>query len=174
METEKEKRISESTDRELTNERKKKIDRLRKHVQSSIENTQGKARFNKRRATFIKLASLVISALVTVLIGWNSAGLEIWLNNIALAGAATVTLLSALEPFFNYRALWVEHEEAAWRFYAVQDDIEFYLSGKEIADVDDVQLDEYHARIRRTWDELSQRWLSFRRGEMNKPKKDVT
>ncbi len=173
MEPENEKRSSENADKKMPEERTKKIDRLREHIQYSIENTQGKARSNKRRASFIKLASLVTSALVTVLIGWNSAGLEIWLNNIALAGAATVTLLSALEPFFNYRALWVEHEEAAWRFYAVQDDIEFYLAGKEIADVDDAQLDEYHARIRRIWDELSQRWLSFRRGEMDKPKEGV-
>lgn len=149
-----------------------KVKRLRGHVEHSIKLARKKARYNRRNATIIKLTSLVLSAAVTILIGWKATDAEPWLKNIALTFAATVTLLTATEPFFNYRALWIEHEEATWRFYSIRDDMEYYLAGKSPAEIDDSELAAFHTRIRHTWDDLSQKWLSFRRGEGGKKPKD--
>jgi len=141
------------------------INCLKNKIKESIDDASRKTRQNKIKASIIKVVSLLLSATVTILIGWNSNPFRELMNNIALTFASMVTLLSAIEPFFNYRALWIEHEEATWRFYSIRDDLEFYLAGRELSDVDRRELAEFHSRLRHTWDELSKKWLKFRRTE---------
>jgi len=71
--------------------------------------------------------------------------------------------MNALEPYFNYRALWIEHEEALARLYALQDRLDFYLSGAEPEDLDVQKLTEYHEQYQMIWDELSKKWIQQRK-----------
>jgi hypothetical protein len=70
-----------------------------------------KARF-RRSASRVNLASLVLAALATVVLGIEAIPGRSW---VALPPVATVTVLGALEPFFNWRSRWVLMEEAQYR-----------------------------------------------------------
>ena len=66
-----------------------------------------KTRF-RRAASRVKIASLVLAALSTVVLGINAIPAN---AAIALPMVATVTALGALETFFNWRSRWVLMEE---------------------------------------------------------------
>ena len=96
------------------------------------------------------------------------AGFEDRLRMIAFVLGAIVTMLTALEPFFNFRSLWVEHEEAVYHLYRLQDDFNFYLAGKQPAELSLAKLEEFNRRYGQIWVDLSERWLELRRSNSGK------
>lgn len=84
------------------------------------------------------------------------------LKNLAFAFTAIVTVLNALEPFFNYRALWVEHERANASLYQLKDRLNFYVTGKEKTGLDISELEEFYAQYEQIWETLNQAWISQR------------
>src|SRR6187431_3059560 len=113
----------------------KKISLLEKWANDSIKYVNSARKTNRAKATGIKVSVLCLSGGATILLGLNIAtGAELQLKNIAFALTSMVTVLNALEPFFNYRALWVEHERAKARFNQLHDQIRFYKEGKAEAD----------------------------------------
>jgi len=78
---------------------------------------------------------------------------------------ALITLLSALEPFFNFRALWVEHEIALWKFYRLRDKIDFYLAGNKPEKMSMEEIISFHAEFQTIWNDLSQSRFNYRKQE---------
>ena len=140
---------------------------LRHLVAGSIERVRWNRNYHRTRASRIRLWTLFLSTLVTVLLGVNLTVAATVLKQIAFVCGAAVTLLNALEPFFNYRALWVEHEEALAELYALNNDLRFYLAGRDLADVDENALAEFSARHNEIWHRLSVAWIGHRRGGSN-------
>src|ERR1035441_6763155 len=103
---------------------------IREEVDRSIKHVQHNRTKNQNRASVIKVAIVSFSMLATILLGLQ-IGLrsEAYFKQIAFVSGAFVTALTALEPFFNFRALWVEHELALARFYRIKSGLEFYISG---------------------------------------------
>ncbi|MEW1633123.1 SLATT domain-containing protein [Streptomyces sp. NPDC093801] len=118
-----------------------------------------KKRFG-RGATATKVAALVLSAASTVVLGLQN--LNAW-TGLALACVALVTLLGALEPFFNWRSRSVLMEEAQYRFRRLADDLEYLLASTAADDLTFDQLDELFRRYQTIWDDLSLSWLEHRR-----------
>jgi hypothetical protein len=87
-----------------------------------------------------KLTVTACSAFATIFLGLKLPNLESQFKDAAFVLTALVTLLNALEPFFNYRALWVEHETALWKFYRLRDKIEYYMAGRspELVEAEDL------------------------------------
>ena len=132
-------------------------------IESSIENVGEKRRRNQRRATIVRLTTLVFSASATILLGLNIGGFEVGFKNIAFALTALVTLVAALEPFFNFRALWIEHEQAKARLHRLQDELAYYLTGKQLNELDVETLDDFKNRFNAIWVDLSAAWIRERR-----------
>ena len=87
---------------------------------------------------------------------------------VAFVLGAIVTMLAALEPFFKFRSLWVEHEETVYRLYRLQDDFNFYLTGKQPTQLSLEKLEEFNQRYGQIWVNLSERWLEYRRSNPEK------
>jgi len=92
-------------------------------------------------------------------------GSEQVFKNVAFVFSASVTLLTALEPFFNFRSFWVEHEIAQGRFLGLRADLEFYLAGLDSNHLDERKLDSFHQRYQEIWDDLNTVWAENRRRE---------
>src|ERR1700754_333519 len=82
-----------------------------------------KVRF-RGSATRVKVASLVLAALSTVILGIEVIPGRSW---VALPMVAAVTVLGSLETFFNWRSRWVLMEEAQYRLNRLRDEIDYYL-----------------------------------------------
>lgn len=156
--------ISSATIAEL----EKKAQWLSASIQEGLDRSRRKRDRFRTRASIIKIGTIVLSGTVTILLGLQIAGVEDRFRMIAFVLGAIVTMLAALEPFFNFRSLWVEHEEAVYHLYRLQDDLNFYLTGKQPAELSLEKLDEFNKRYGQIWDDLSHRWLELRRSDSRK------
>jgi hypothetical protein len=132
-----------------------------------IEYTRNRRSTFRRLASANRLASLVLSAAATVILGLQVLTFE---TGVAFAMIATVTTLNGIEPFFNWRSRWILMEEAQHEFHRLQDRLNFYIarSGTEQLDLATLQVhfDDYE----RIWRQLGDRWLEYRRAsELARP-----
>ncbi|NMF82036.1 SLATT domain-containing protein [Nodosilinea sp. P-1105] len=141
----------------------KKVELLQGYLESSIKDVGRKRKINQQRATSIKVLILCLSGGATVLLGLDiGMHAQLPLKNLAFAFTAIVTVLNALEPFFNYRALWVEHERANASLYQLKDRLNFYVTGKEKTGLDISELEEFYAQYEQIWEMLNQAWIAQR------------
>ena len=136
---------------------------LVKKIGDSIDYVQkARVRFQKW-AGRIRVVTLVLSGVITVALGirWDAYSDD--LRNIAFVVGALTTMLASLDLYFNYRGLWVEHEEAEWRLQRLRDRIEFYISGVTDEAINAATIAEFHESYQWIWDNLSKSWLSLRR-----------
>ncbi|MET9959914.1 DUF4231 domain-containing protein [Streptomyces sp. NPDC006326] len=122
--------------------------------------TRGKKKRFARSASVTKMATLVLSAASTVILGLQN--LNAWAG-LALACVALVTLLGAVEPFFNWRSRWVLMEEAQYRFQRLADDLEYLVASTAADELTFDQLGEVYGQYQTIWDDLSRTWLEHRR-----------
>ena len=157
---------------------------LRHLVDRAIDQTGYQKFYNKKRATFIKLAALIFSTMATILLGLKGLQAEEAFKNIAFVFSAAVTLLTALEPYFNFRSFRVEHEIAQGRFLGLRADLNFYMADTESTDRDEKleksekierleklhqeklkKLEELHKEYQKIWSQLNNVWAENRRRE---------
>jgi Protein of unknown function (DUF4231) len=83
--------------------------RLQGHVADGITwARRRKAKF-RRSASAIRVLSLVLAVASTIILGLQQ--LNFW-TGLAFSFVAVGTLVSAVEPFFNWRSRWILMEEA--------------------------------------------------------------
>jgi hypothetical protein len=119
-----------------------------------------KAKF-RRSASGIRIVSLVLAVASTIILGLQQ--LNFW-TGLAFSFVAVGSLVSAVEPFFNWRSRWILMEEAQYKLRRLQDELEYYLMKTPVADVADDDLDPFFERLQGVWTETSERWLAYRRG----------
>ncbi|SMD20573.1 SLATT domain-containing protein [Lentzea albidocapillata] len=136
---------------------------LAQHLRGQIERGHAYARARKQRfrwkSVTVRLTTLVLSAVSTIILGLQN--LDPW-TGTAFALVAVVTVVSALEPFFAWRSLWVLMEEASYKFHRLEDDLSYYVASTPADDVDPERVREMFERYQEIWDSLSGRWLKFR------------
>jgi hypothetical protein len=124
-----------------------------------------KSRYRGRAAT-VKVAALVLAALSTVILGIEAIPGR---NQIALPMVAAVTVLGALETFFNWRSRWVVMEETRYRLNHLRDKIDYYLAVTPPDGVEREDLDKFFAEKQLIWSEVNRRWIEFRALEPSQP-----
>ena len=142
-----------------------KANHLQKMVEESIQDVRRKKRNFQMRASIVKVTIILFAGLATILLGLQVAAFEGTLKQVAFVLGAIVTMLTALEPFFNYRSLWIEHELALAGFYRIRDDLAFYLSGVRPDDLDAKMLKKFHDQYQAVWEQLSSAWIGYRRAK---------
>jgi len=143
-----------------------KADVMKRMLDNSIKHAQRNRHHYRNRASIVRIGTIVASTLVTVFLGLQIVGLEVYFKHIAFVLGAMVTLLNALEPFYNFRALWVEHEQAVAGFYALKNDLDFYLGGVKPEELDINALDQFRERHGLIWGQLSKSWIEHRKSGM--------
>lgn len=142
-----------------------KVDYLKTKVEDALQRAQNNRRANRRKASAIKIIITLLSGSATVLLGLQIPNLEPFFRDIAFVFTALVTVFTALEPFFNYRALWVEHEIALWKFYRLHDKIEYYLAGTLPEQMNTDKINGFYNEYQSIWDDLSKSWIGYRKQE---------
>ncbi len=124
-----------------------------------------KIRF-RRRASVVKIVSLILTAASTVVLGIPSIPAR---ASIALPMVAAVAALATAETFFNWRSRWVLMEETQYRLNRLRDEMDYYLVVTPAADIDAQRLALFFADQQAIWSDVSQRWIAFRKLEQPGP-----
>lgn len=82
---------------------------LRGEIDTIVSRYQRYSDRYKRHALILRIMSVFLAAVVTVLLGlkFQDEALGKQLSNVALLLGAAITVLSAYEAFFDPRSLWV-------------------------------------------------------------------
>ncbi|MEV0284759.1 DUF4231 domain-containing protein [Kribbella sp. NPDC050820] len=120
-------------------------------------------RRDKRKAFALQMATVTLSATITVLLGLRVAGTaQQLLTNIALVLGAFVTVLAAMEAFFDHRGLWVGRTVTVRRLEALRRQAEYRLIGGSEDEVTLALLDELLAELDKIIADDQRAWLRLR------------
>jgi hypothetical protein len=135
---------------------------LLNQVEESIQHIHGREMGLRRWAGSIRVVTLVLSGLVTIALGIRWPAYSELLRNVGFVLGAISTVIVSLDLYFNYRGLWVEHEEAEWRLHRLKDRIKFYLEGRTDDQLNAATISGFHESYQWIWDNLSKHWLAMR------------
>lgn len=86
-------------------------------------------RRDKRKAFGLQMATVTLSATVTVLLGLRTSdATRTWLLNIALVLGALITVLAAAEAFFTHRRMWVLRTATVRRLETLSRHVDFQIA----------------------------------------------
>lgn len=129
-------------------------------------------------SNYVRIISIGVGALVTVLIGARpssdtiSANTERWLSVITLVLSAGLTALGSWEAFADHRWKWIRYRATLSALYTIQDDFEFRQKGKSGLSVGDVK--EFYMQVRNAVHETNQEWMAQRGNAITGGGKDDT
>lgn len=144
------------------------ISYLKKSLDSQIGAFKKRRKENKRLSTTIRILIISLGALITVLLGLRTdASTQQVLSNIALAFGAMISLLSAVESFFNYRELYVRYTTTYVQLLNLRSDLEFYLAD-DPRKVQKQRIVDFHSRFQRILAETNESWQQARTSDGKK------
>lgn len=141
---------------------KLKLDTLRSELNLSICYFEKKQKKTKKRANAVKFTSVTFSALITVVLGLNSGDLAETFRMVALLLGAVVTIINAIDAFYNYGALWVKNTITLAKLRELRRELEFYAAGYENTDISEAKLNEYLDRMQQILKDDIKQWLRIR------------
>ncbi|MEU6237889.1 DUF4231 domain-containing protein [Kitasatospora sp. NPDC047058] len=134
------------------------------HLLEKIREGGAYARARKKRfrraSSALKVLTLALSAASTIILGLQD--LDFWAG-LGFALVALVTLLGAVESFFNWRSRWVLMEETQYRFRRLADDLEYLIASTPADELTHDRLRPVFDAYQDVWAHLSDRWLQERR-----------
>lgn len=105
---------------------------LRGEVDRQLTLFGRRRRRDKRKAFALQMATVTLSATVTVLLGLRTSDpTRTLLLNIALALGALITVLAAAEAFFTHRRLWVLRTATVRRLETLSRHVDFHAAGTD-------------------------------------------
>jgi hypothetical protein len=125
---------------------------------------------NRQRAWRTKVAALVLTGASTVVLGIPAIPER---AAIALPMVALVTVVGGLEVYFNWRSLWVLMEETQYRLNKIRDEMDYYIVTTPVSDLDVDRLRKFFEEQQEIWNDVSRRWVDFRRTDQYQPGSSV-
>jgi len=110
---------------------------LESELDSRIKDFTHKRIRAKKKAFNLKLFAVVFAATVTVLLGLKvNETLSKVFQNVALILGAVITILNAVEAFYDHRSLWIRRTVTLARLYELRRDVHLCAVGSESKDMD--------------------------------------
>ncbi|MFJ4677321.1 MULTISPECIES: SLATT domain-containing protein [unclassified Kitasatospora] len=99
----------------------RKLAWLEAELDAELKERRRRRDWDRRRALTLQLATVSLSALVTVLLGLKvGEPAASRLSDIALVTGALVTVLAAWAAFFGYRTLWIQRADTVHRLNSLR------------------------------------------------------
>lgn len=142
---------------------KAKLDSFQSELMCSIKFFAQKHKRTKRRAQMIKISSIGFSGLITVVLGLTaSENMTDLFRNIALVLGSVVTIINAVDAFFNYNALWIKSTVTLSKLQELRRKLEFYTAGTEPEQISEIKLNEFLDELQQILKDDMKQWLRIR------------
>ena len=137
---------------------------LQSDIDVLVGRYQADARDYKKQAFRLRIVSVLLAAIVTVLLGLklNDAALTAAFSNGALVLSAAITVLSAYEAFFDPRALWVRETVTFARLKDLQRDLRFWAAGRDMETVDPAEVEKFKVRLDSVLEDTLKYWMKIK------------
>lgn len=133
---------------------------VRAQTVRGIKWAQPRKRRFRSAASVTRMTILILSATSTVILGLQD--LDMWAS-IGFTLVALSTVVTAVEPFFNWRSRWIMMEEAQYELRRIRDELDYLLATHRADELQRDQVEPLFAREQQVWRRTSTRWLDERR-----------
>lgn len=131
-------------------------------IESSISYSQSKRTRFRITSSLLKIATLALSAATTIILGLQD--LDFW-PSVGFILVALVTIVSAVEPFFNWRSRWVLMEEQLYRLYRLRQNLALTIGRTRPEDLSHADVEAFYRTYNHIWETTSERRLQYRRSD---------
>lgn len=118
----------------------------------------------KNKAFTLKILAVVFAASITILLGINISN-ELVTNlfrNVALALGAVISVLNAVEAFYDHRSLWINSTITYTRLLELKRDLKLFSTGTDQGDLDPDEFKKMADRLDRILGDDLRSWLKMR------------
>jgi uncharacterized protein DUF4231 len=129
-------------------------------VSADMDWADSRKRRFRRRASFVRVSALLLTAASTVVLGIPEIPGR---ASIALPMVALVTVLGGLETFFNWRSRWVLMEETRYRLNRLRDEMDYSIVATPTEELSRDRLQAFFDQHQATWADASRQWVEFRK-----------
>lgn len=138
-----------------------KVDLLLKDINHNMEIFEKRRKRHSYKSILLKLASIIASAFVTVLLGLKSVQNFI-LSDITLMLSVLISIFNGIEGFFNHRGLWVKDVKTLASLEELKRDLEFYIAGEEDGHLSPKLLTGYKNRLQNILNDDMKSWRKIK------------
>lgn len=137
---------------------------LQAEIDVLVGRYQNDSRAYKRQAFRLRIVSVFLAAIVTVLLGLKlkDEALTAAFSNGALVLSAAITVLSAYEAFFDPRALWVRETVTFARLKDLQRDLRFWAAGQDPDAMDPAAVERFKVRLDLVLEDTLKYWMKIK------------
>lgn len=118
----------------------------------------------KQKAFRLKVYSVLSASGITILLGINlqSELLLTIFKNVSLILGAVITVINAVESFYDYRSLWIQYTITLVRLYDLKREIQFYTAGEDASSLDMQEFSKYLAKLETILKDDLKSWLKIK------------
>jgi hypothetical protein len=126
---------------------------------------------NRTKAFGFRFAVVLCGAVTTILIGLHSVSepFQPLVKDFALFFSALVTAISALDAFYNYRALWIRYTVTYTELRTLSTKVE-YLTANGPTSLEEDRIDQLFEEFQQIIRETNSNWLQLRKETEPKPR----
>ena len=140
-----------------------KLKTLQMEVDDRIKVTSHKRVGDKNKAFGLKILAVCFAAATTILLGLkvedDLAGI---FQSVALVLSALITVLNAVEAFYDHRSLWIRRTVTLSKLYELRAELKYATAGLEESEIDIKILDKFMRQYERILKDDLKSWLKLR------------
>lgn len=141
-------------------ENQKQVDFLKTQLENAIKSLHNRRMENKRKAFRIQIATTILSAVSTIVLGLKVEGKEEHTRIFALIVSSTITVITAIDAFYNHKRLWLTYADSLNAMYALRYDFDYRLFGTAEITVD--ELNRFKDRYQEILNNNNEKWMKMR------------
>jgi hypothetical protein len=136
---------------------KEALELVEKHLGRAINNFRGSRDYYRRWSRLLSIATAVLSAATTLLIGLNELYGKSFLVALSLFTAGFATVMAGWSGWLGPRRLWLSNNDALVDLYVVRDQIE-YDKALHDADLPLDKIESHYQAIQAVIRRANERW----------------
>lgn len=126
-------------------------------VRGKIQLLKSKCKKNKRFFQWLTAGSIVFSAAITLILGFDLPEHTLVQKNFALVLAMVLTLLNGWMAVFDYKKLWLRQKSTLFGLYQLENELMFLNDSQQ----DQEKVDNLFKNYQIIWEKDGNEWINI-------------
>lgn len=136
------------------------LELLKASIENSIVSSKSRRKYYEMRSFYAFISTAFLAAITTIILGIN---IETWANEIRIASliiTSLITFITSYNAFFNFKDLWVANNRALNQMYELRFTILFSEAGD--IPIDMAKAEAFRKQYQEILNELNSSWYKAR------------
>jgi len=141
-------------------EYQKQVDFLKNQLEGTIKSLYDRRGDNRKKAFRLQIATTVLSSISTIVLGLKIEGREEHTRIFALIVSSLITVITAIDAFYNHKRLWLTYADSLNAMYSLRYELNYRLSAP--AEITADELNRFRDRYQLILNANNEKWMKLR------------